>query len=292
MNWLNTILCQLRVNTGWLVGYWGACPVVVKLKIMVVLALIVLTIRWLIHRAKLRAIRAHLVPVDRRETSRVMSFANAMKIKGPVQLSLQAKLPMAAACLDGHSIAVNQNYFNDLDREERDGVWCHELAHIKRRDIQRYWAFLIVIACLPLLAIELFGSSFDCEPESLLWLMVSLTAIMGVGVWLLALFYRQEVELMADHMAVSVTHNPHALASALIKAQRWSSKQSTLVTLSLLGGSGLRRRLQQLLHWRPQPKRSWRLPFTFAVIAFTVVFWLAQPQRCEPQSCMTACHMR
>ena len=89
-------------------------------------------------------------------------------------------------------IVLSNALVDALDAEELEGVLAHELAHIRRGDVWFSWCIFI-----------LRGLSFYNPVSMLAFNKISL-----------------DMERVCDHMAVSITRKPLALASALLKVYR------------------------------------------------------------------------
>lgn len=307
MSGLTAWLCQLVANTGWLIGYWGACPVVEKLRYLALFGLVLVALRWLVQRRKTRQMMLMATPLSAADQAPVKAWAKRMGLVGPLRLLQHTGLPAPAFCLDRRTVIVNPVFMNQLDPAEQDGVWCHELAHLKRRDLQRYWAFHVLVAGSPLIAVELFASRLSCEPGAQLWLIARLMAAMVAGCWMLATLYKVAIEFDADQLAVSTTGDPSSLATALIRAQRWlkcTNSRGSVWFPALFGCLGFKWRIKRLLGKQPSRRFKPSLISLLTAALFLSALWLAQPAErtcddpvsCAPEptaaTCATTCPIR
>ncbi len=287
---LDLWLCRIGANTGWLIGYWGDCPVVTKLRLITLVALILVAIGWLIQRRAIDKVTALAKPYRAHDQPELVQLIGHFSLRR-IRLLQHEALPIPAVCLDARSVMVNPHFMNTLNRQEQLGVWCHELSHIKRKDMQRFWVFHGLVALFPIAAIELFANSFSCEPLAQQILLASLISLMVISCWLLSLYYRIGIELQADRLAAQTTGDPVSLATALIKAQRWLKKShaSSFTCLpTFLGRFGFNWRIKRLINMPTKRQK----PAPWSMLAFIglilLLAWASQtPATSAPNSSCT-----
>ncbi|MCZ4279397.1 M48 family metallopeptidase [Kiloniella laminariae] len=133
------------------------------------------------------------------------------------------------------AVTVTSGLYNELTREELQGVVAHEIAHILNRDVQ--YAVLVavgagliaVFAEIMLRLSRLFFSPRSSRSKDSDSKGAGLIMIIVGAVWLLAailapivallvrMAISREREYLADATAAQLTRNPKGLASALLK---------------------------------------------------------------------------
>ena len=114
-------------------------------------------------------------------------------------------------------VCVTTGLLRTLDDEEVEGVLAHELAHVKNRDVavMTIASFLSTIAFLIVRWGWLFGGRGRNQAPLIVAILVSLL------VWVLSFLLIRALsryrEYAADRGAASITGNPSALATALMK---------------------------------------------------------------------------
>ena len=115
------------------------------------------------------------------------------------------------------AVCVTTGLLETLDDEELEGVLAHELAHVKNRDVavMTIASFLSTIAFLIVRWGWLFGGRGRNQAPLVVAIIVSLL------VWVLSFLLIRALsryrEFAADRGAATITGNPSALATALMK---------------------------------------------------------------------------
>jgi heat shock protein HtpX len=115
------------------------------------------------------------------------------------------------------AVCVTTGLLNTLDDEELEGVLAHELAHVKNRDVavMTIASFLSTLAFLIVRWGWLFGGRGRNQAPVIVAIVVSLL------VWVVSFFLIRALsryrEFSADRGAATITGQPSALASALLK---------------------------------------------------------------------------
>ncbi len=131
--------------------------------------------------------------------------------------------PMPNAFATGRSpnhavVAVTDSIMATLNRNEREAVLAHELAHVKNRDIltMTVAGFLAMIASM-IMNNFLFASIFNREQGGA-WIIAGIVAaVVWVIATLLMMALSRYREFAADRGAAYITEDPDALISALQK---------------------------------------------------------------------------
>ncbi len=115
------------------------------------------------------------------------------------------------------AVCVTTGLLGTLDDEEVEGVLAHELAHIKNRDVavMTIASFLSTIAFLIVRWGWLFGGRGRNQAPLIVAIVVSL--LVWVISFLLIRTLSRYREYAADRGAATITGNPSALATALMK---------------------------------------------------------------------------
>ncbi|WP_049928807.1 zinc metalloprotease HtpX [Halopiger goleimassiliensis] len=120
------------------------------------------------------------------------------------------------------AVCVTTGLLTTLDREELDGVIAHELAHVKNRDmmVMTIASFLSTIAFMIVRWGAFFGGGHGRGRQGggggiVVAILVSL--VVWIISYLLIRALSRYREYAADRGAASITGNPSALASALMK---------------------------------------------------------------------------
>jgi heat shock protein HtpX len=130
------------------------------------------------------------------------------------------------------AVAVTRGVLNLLTDEELEGVLAHELGHVKNRDILTSSVAAMLAGAITYLASMArwamifggYGRDRDDDRgggglETLLMLILAPLAATLIQLWI-----SRTREYEADHTGAELTHNPHALASALEKLDAWSKR--------------------------------------------------------------------
>jgi heat shock protein HtpX len=129
------------------------------------------------------------------------------------------------------AVAVTAGLMRLLTAEELEGVLAHELAHVKNRDILiSSVAATIASAVMVLASMARFAAIFgsgrggdDREGASPFALLA--TALFApIAAALIQMAVSRSREYQADESGAGMTHNPHALASALQKLEEYSKR--------------------------------------------------------------------
>src|ERR1022692_2762229 len=123
------------------------------------------------------------------------------------------------------AVAVTQGVLDLLSDEELEGVLAHELGHVQNRDILTSSVAAMLAGTITMLAsmakwgmiLGGYGRSRDDDRgggglEALLMIFLAPLAAALIQMWI-----SRTREYEADHTGAELTHNPHALASALQK---------------------------------------------------------------------------
>ena len=130
------------------------------------------------------------------------------------------------------AVAVTRGVLSLLTDEELEGVLAHELGHVKNRDILTSSVAAMLAGAITYLAsmarwgmiLGGFGGRDDDRRgggglEMLLMMILAPLAALLIQMWI-----SRTREYEADHTGAELTHNPHALASALEKLDAWSKR--------------------------------------------------------------------
>ncbi len=132
---------------------------------------------------------------------------------------------------DHASVAVTQGILDLCDDEEIEGVLAHELGHVKNRDILTSAVVATIAGAITVLARmvywgEMFtgygGRDDDRRGGALSALAMLILAPLAAMMIQLAISRSREYE--ADATGAGITGNPHGLARALDKIDKWSRK--------------------------------------------------------------------
>ena len=119
------------------------------------------------------------------------------------------------------AVCVTTGLMNTLNREELDGVVAHELAHVKNRDmmVMTIASFLSTIAFMIVRWGAFFGGGHRGGNRGGGGVVVAI--LVSLLVWIISYLLIRALsryrEYAADRGAASITGNPAALASALMK---------------------------------------------------------------------------
>ena len=115
------------------------------------------------------------------------------------------------------TVCVTTGLQNTLTDEELEGVLAHELAHVKNRDVMvmTIASFLSTIAFFVVRWGWLFAGDDRNSPP--VWVAIVVSLVVWVVSFLLIRALSRYREYAADRGAASITGNPNALASALMR---------------------------------------------------------------------------
>ncbi|MGZ0746994.1 zinc metalloprotease HtpX [Haloparvum sp. AD34] len=148
------------------------------------------------------------------------------------RLSQQADLPKPAVAVadsqvpnafatgrnqENATVCVTSGLQRTLSDEELEGVLAHELAHVKNRDVMvmTIASFLSTIAFFVVRWGWLFAGDDRNSPP--VWVAIVVSLVVWVVSFLLIRALSRYREYAADRGAASITGNPSALASALMR---------------------------------------------------------------------------
>lgn len=152
-------------------------------------------------------------------------------------------------------VFINQALATQLNRDELNALFCHELVHIKRRD---HWKLALVEGILftaPYWMMQFFLHQIGCKPEDIQTLALLSFILLFLG-WRYGLaIYQNFREWSCDDRAVKITQKPLALASALLKTWRWlkqthPSRSMALVFANKAVGPQMEKRIRRLIDYR------------------------------------------
>ncbi|WP_435348230.1 zinc metalloprotease HtpX [Haloarchaeobius sp. HRN-SO-5] len=116
------------------------------------------------------------------------------------------------------AVCVTTGLMNTLNREELEGVIAHELSHVKNRDVMvmTVASFLSTIAFLIFRFGFWFGGGRDRNNGGIL-VAIGVSLLVWILSYLLIRALSRYREFAADRGAATITGQPSALASALMK---------------------------------------------------------------------------
>jgi heat shock protein HtpX len=127
------------------------------------------------------------------------------------------------------AVAVTQGVLDLLNDEELEGVLAHELGHVKNRDILTSSVAAMLAGAISSLAYMarfamFFGGGRGDDRRGGAMETLALLILAPLAATLIQLWISRTREFEADHTGAELTHNPHALASALQKLDTWSKR--------------------------------------------------------------------
>jgi heat shock protein HtpX len=127
------------------------------------------------------------------------------------------------------AVAVTQGVLDLLSDEELEGVLAHELGHVKNRDILTSSVAAMLAGAISSLAYMarfamFFGGGNSDDRRGGALETLALLILAPLAATLIQLWISRTREFEADHTGAELTHNPHALASALEKLDAWSKR--------------------------------------------------------------------
>jgi heat shock protein HtpX len=182
-------------------------------------------------------------PVTREQLPRayaiVERLAQKMGIPMPKMFVIPTDSPNAFATgrnPQHASVAVTEGILNLLNDEELEGVLAHELGHVRNRDILISSIAATLAGAITFLARMGFwfgGMGNDREERQGGGAMGLLMLILApIAAMLIQLAVSRSREYQADQTGAELTHNPHALASALAKLDAYSKRVPMLASPS------------------------------------------------------------
>ncbi|WP_020592695.1 M48 family metallopeptidase [Kiloniella laminariae] len=225
-------ILQRTLNSEWgLVGAAGMCT----------FSLLSLCWTWFFADRTLLSLNS-AVKADTEEYSRLHNVIEEMAVasglpKPAVYIIHDEGMNAFATGLrpDLAAVTVTSGLYNELSREELQGVVAHEMAHILNRDVQ--YAVLVAVGAglialfaeLMLRLSRLFFSPRSSRAKDSDSKGAGMIMLIAGAVWLLAailapivallvrMAISREREYLADATAAQLTRNPKGLASALLK---------------------------------------------------------------------------
>ncbi len=185
----------------------------------------------------------------------VHELANEARLPMPRVYLIPSETPNAFATgrNPAHAaVAATQGILRLLDRRELKGVMAHELSHVRHRDILTQSVAATLAGAIGYLAFgarlrAMFGGRRSEEGGS--GALLLLVAILGpLAAMLIQMAISRTREFGADEGAAGITHDPEALAAALVKisngvAQRPMGEEAAttahLFIVNPLHGGGL-----------------------------------------------------
>ncbi|MDO9005146.1 MAG: zinc metalloprotease HtpX [Aquabacterium sp.] len=201
--------------------------------------------------------------------AREVDATTAPRFYGMVQeLAQRAQLPMPRVYLidesapnafatgrnpDHAAVAATTGILNVLTERELRGVMAHELAHVKHRDILISTVSATMAGAISMLAnFAMFFGGRDSEgrpSNPIAGIAVAILAPLAASLIQMAISRAREFE--ADRGGAEISGDPHALASALQKIQRYAQgmpmeaaerhpETAQMMIMNPLSGGGLR----------------------------------------------------
>jgi heat shock protein HtpX len=226
MNWMKTFLLMtvmtlLLVGLGSLIG--GRNGALIALVIAGVMNFISY---WWSDKIVLRMYRAK--PVGAEDTTglydAVRELATQTRIPMPKVYVLPTESPNAFATgrnPDHAAVAATAGILRILDRRELKAVMAHELGHVRNRDILISSVAATLAGAIGYLAFgarlrEMFG---DRRNGGSSWLVLLGVILAPLAAALIQMAISRNREYAADYTGAHLTHDPEALANALLKLQ-------------------------------------------------------------------------
>ena len=234
MNHLKTFillagLTALFGGVGYLIG--GAGGMLIALGLAVAMNFISY---WNADKIVLRMYRAQPAdpsdanPLIRRYVSDVYALADKAQLPRPKVYVIHNDQPNAFATgrdPQHAAVAATTGLLSLLSPQEIRGVMAHELAHVKNRDTLTMTITATIAGAISALAnfAFFFGGNRDDEEGGgniIATIAVALLAPMAAGLVQMAISRAREYE--ADRVGAEIADDPHALASALEKIERYA----------------------------------------------------------------------
>lgn len=206
---------------------------------------------WFSDKIVLRSYRARVVSEAEapRLVSTVRRLAGAAGLPMPRVAIVPNPAPNAFATGRGPKsavVAVTDGLLGMLNQDELEGVLAHELGHVKNRDILLSTIAASMVGAITMISRWGFfmggGRSRGVNPIVGLAMMI----LAPMGAMLLQMSVSRSREFGADRAGAEISGKPLALASALGKLERYSSRSpqdvnpatSHMFIVSPLGGLG------------------------------------------------------
>lgn len=190
------------------------------------------TIAWFMQSSLIR-LATGSQPLERTENKRVynllenLCIANGMKMPKLFIIEDESLNAFASGMNDSSfSISLSRGIIDKLDDDELEGVIAHELSHIRSRDVRVLIISIIFVGIFSFIAEMAFrslrfaggGKRGNGKSQGMIILIaVVISAVCYLVSILLRFGISRSREYMADAGSANMTHNPHALASALRK---------------------------------------------------------------------------
>jgi heat shock protein HtpX len=187
-------------------------------------------IAWMFHTSIIKmATGAH--PLERKDNKRVYNLVENLCISHGITppkvfvIEDDSLNAFASGISDKtYAISLSRGIINKLNDEELEGVIAHELSHIKHRDVRLLIISVIFVGIFAFIAEMAFrslhftGRSRNGKSNApIILIAIVITAVAYLISVLLRFGISRSREYLADAGAAELTHNPHALASALRK---------------------------------------------------------------------------
>ena len=130
------------------------------------------------------------------------------------------------------AVAVTAGVLQLLSDEELQGVLAHELGHVQNRDILTSSVAAMLAGAITMLASMAkwgmifggYGRDRDDDRGGGGLEMILMVILAPLAAALIQMWISRTREYEADHTGAQLTHNPHALASALQKLDEFSKR--------------------------------------------------------------------
>jgi len=231
MNHLKTFillagLTALFGGAGYLIGGMGGMLIA-----LVLAAAMNLVSYWNADKIVLAMYRAqpvdesHPEPLVRRYVADVRALADRAGLPHPRVFVIQNDQPNAFATgrdPQHAAVAATTGLLSLLSAEEIRGVMAHELAHVKNRDTLTMTITATIAGAISALAnfAMFFGGGRDREGGFIGAIAIALLAPIAAALVQMAVSRTREYE--ADRVGAEIAGDPHALASALQKIERYA----------------------------------------------------------------------
>jgi heat shock protein HtpX len=244
-NLKTTLLLGLMTGLFLAVGYWwgGDQGIVIALVLAAVM-----NFASYFFSDKIALAMSGAQPVSREDAARLYAIVERLAGKANIPVPKIYLIPTDSpnAFATGRnphhaSVAVTRGILELCDDEEIEGVLAHELGHVRNRDILTSAVVATLAGAITMIARiaywgELFGfggggGSDNRRGGALSFLAMIIVAPLAAALIQLAISRSREYE--ADHTGAEITGNPHALARALDKIDKWSKRLPMNVSPSM-----------------------------------------------------------
>lgn len=212
------LMGALYVGFGAVIAAYFSAPLAV---VAAIGAVSVLQLLWS-HKLALKSMGGRVVSEsDYPELhARVRRLARQADLPPPEIAVADTQMPNAFAVgrsQETATVCVTSALLETLDEDELDGVLAHELSHVMHRDM----AIMTVASGITTMAyfVLRWGWMFEDgdSGNQYLWAALASSAVVWVASTLVLRLLSRYREYAADRGAASITGNPAALASALMK---------------------------------------------------------------------------